>query len=152
MAERTFKIRMAPGPYRRELGEYVWDEANGWTTTVDAQTAANLLTYPNGGYWLAERPSQAGVKELAALMGVEPRNLTLPAEDEAAAAAPAESTVAEVAGAAWAAQLAEHGVTAPAQLAALDEEGAARLAGASGASLAEVRTWAEQARRQGTER
>lgn len=148
MADRTFKLRMAPGPYRRELGEYVWEEANGWTADVDAPTAAQLLTYPGGDYVLAARPSQAAVKELAALMGVEPRNLVLPAEgEEAAVPTEPERKLSDVVGGAWAAQLAEHGIATPGQLAGLDEAGAARLVEASGATAEEVAGWAAQAKR-----
>lgn len=148
MADKTFKIRMAPGPYRRELGEYVWEEGNGWTAEVDAPTAAQLLTYPGGGYALAARPSQAAVKELAGLMGVEPKNLVLPAEgEETAAPVEPERRLSDVVGGAWAAQLAEHGITTPGQLAGLDEAAAARLVESSGATHDEVAGWVAQAKR-----
>ena len=146
MADRTFQIRMEPGPYRRELGAVVWDAGNNWTAEVDAATAAELLTYPAGGYTLAVRPAPAAVKELAALMGVEPRNLVLPDESGAMPppAAP-ERTVSDVTGGTWAAQLAGHGITTPAQLAALDANGIEALASQSGASREEVAGWAKAA-------
>ena len=145
MAETTVRIGMEPGPYRRELGEYVWEAANGFTADVDVATAANLLTYPGGGYRLAERPRPAAIKALADAMGVDPRNLVLPGET--AAPVKVARSLADVTGGRWAAQLAEHGVRLPEQLAALDEAGAAALAVASGASLDEVRAWVEQAKR-----
>lgn len=144
MNEKTMvRIAMRPGPYRRVLGETVWEEANGFTAEVDVATAANLLTYPGGGYWLAARPSPAAVKALAEAMGVEVKNLVLPAD-----AAAAERTVAQVTGGRWAMQLTEHGIRRPEQLAALDETGAEQLAAACGASLDEVRAWVKQAKQE----
>jgi len=146
MAEKTFLIRMEPGPYRRELGAVVWDAGNNWTAEVDAPTAAELLTYPGGGYALATRPGPAAVKELAALMGVEPKNLVLPDESGAAPPPPApERTVADVVGGRWATQLGGHGVTTVAGLAALDEAGVSALAEKSGASREEVAGWVKAA-------
>lgn len=148
MADKTFKIRMNPGPYRRELGEYVWEAANGFEAEVDAATAANLLTYPSGEYRLGARPSPAAVKELAALMGVEPRNIVLPGEGEEPALPPApERKLSDVVGGSWATQLSAHGISAPAQLAELDAAGIERLAGVSGASHDEVAAWVAQAKR-----
>jgi len=41
MAEKTFLIRMEPGPYRRELGAVVWDAGNNWTGLLYKSTAAD---------------------------------------------------------------------------------------------------------------
>jgi hypothetical protein len=139
MAE-TIRIAMQPGPYRRTLGEYVW-EAPGFTADVDIATAAELLTYPGGGYWLGARPTAAALKALGEAMGLDPKNIVLPADAPAA-----ERTVAHVTGGKWAMQLSEHGIRRPEQLAALDEGGMEQLATASGASLDEVRAWVKQAR------
>ena len=141
------RIAMTPGPYRRELGDYVWDEANGFTADVDIATAANLLTYPGGGYRLSTRPKPAAVKALAEAMGLDPKSLVLPAEGETTAA-PVEPqrTVAQIAGGKWALQLTEHGIHKPEQLATLDEAGMENLAAASGASREEVRAWVKQAK------
>ena len=141
MAETVMvRIAMQPGPYRRVLGEYEWSEKNGFVIDVDVATAANLLTYPGGGYWLAERPRAAVVKALADAIGVKAENLVLP-EGEAAASRP----LAHVVGGKWALQLTEHGIHRPEQLAALDEAGIEQLAMASGASADEVRAWVQQA-------
>lgn len=138
------RIAMTPGPYRRELNNYVWDEANGFATDVDIATAAELLTYPGGGYRLGARPKPAAGKELATLMGVEPKNLVLPDEGEVTAAP--ERTVADVTGGQWTAQLAEHGIHKLEQLGALDDAGIDNLAAAAGASRDEVKAWVRQAK------
>jgi hypothetical protein len=139
----TVKIAMRPGMYRRVLGEYVWAEANGFKADVDIPTAAELLTYPGGGYWLGERPRPAALKALAEAMNIDPRNLVLPAEEKAA-----ERTLDQVTGGKWAMQLSEHGIRRPEQLAALDAAGQEQLATVSGASLDEVRAWVQQAKQE----
>lgn len=144
MADDKIKIAMTPGPYRREMGDYVWEGANGFAVDVDIVTAANLLTYPGGGYRLGARPKPAAVKALAEAMGLEPKHLILPEEGQAAPDEP-ERTVAQITGGKWAMQLTGHGIHKPAQLAALDDAGIDNLAAASGASRAEVQAWVKQA-------
>ena len=138
----TVRIKEAPGPYRREMGGYVWEAANGFTAAVDIRTAAELLTHPSQAFSLAERPSAAARKALADALGVKPENVAVPGE----AVAPAEATVSQIAGGSRAPRLAELGITRAGQLAALDEEGIERLAVSTGASRAEVQAWVEQAR------
>lgn len=58
------------GSGRRVLGGYVWEEANGYVVDVDAETAANLLTYPRPGFAVA--PDEP----LLALEGANPENLS----------------------------------------------------------------------------
>lgn len=142
MGDLTVRIKEQPGPYRRELKDYVWEAANGFTAEVDIQTAAELLTHPSQVFSLAERPSAAVRKALADALGVKPENIAAPGET----AAPPETTVSQIAGGGRAPALAELGITRVAQLAALDEEGIERLAVATGASRAEVKGWVEQAR------
>ena len=142
MVELTVRIQERPGPYRRELRGYVWEADNSFTVAVDIATAAELLTYPEGTFSLAERPSAVVRKALADALGIKPENIAAPAET----AAPREVTVAQIAGGKRAPQLAELGITRAGQLAALDEEGIERLAVSTGASRAEVQAWVEQAR------
>lgn len=59
------------GSGRRVLGGYVWEEANGYVVDVDAETAANLLTYPRPGFVVA--PDEP----LLALEGADPENLAV---------------------------------------------------------------------------
>lgn len=147
MAEEKIRIAMTPGPYRRELGDYVWDEANGFAADVDIATAADLLTYPGGGYRLSTRPKPAAVKALAEAMGIDPKNLVLPAEGETTAPpTEPERTVAQIAGGKWAMQLTGYGIYKPEQLAALDAAGMEQLAVQSGASREEVKAWVKQAK------
>lgn len=78
MADKTFQIRMEPGPYRREMGAFVWDAANNWTAEVDVATAAELLTEPADRFTLAARPSGPALKALAQALGVKPENIIVP--------------------------------------------------------------------------
>lgn len=142
MAELTVRIQEQPGPFRRELREYVFEAANDFTAAVDIATAAELLTWPTQTFRLAERPTAAVRKALADALGVKPENIVVPGET----AAPRERAVGDIAGAERAGQLAELGMGSVAALAALDSEGVERTAAATGASRAEVQAWVEQAR------
>ncbi len=139
----TVRIKHQPGPIRREMSGYVWEEANGFTAEVDIPTAAECLTYPSGVFSLAEKPTAAVRKALADAMGVKPENLVMPGEEIVAVRGP---SVANIVGGNRAMDLAGMGITRAAQLAALDDEGVERLAVSTGASRAEVRAWVEQAK------
>lgn len=142
VAEMRVAIGMTPGPFRREMRGYVWEEANGFIAAVDIATAAECLTYPNGSFHLVEQPPAATRRALAEAMGVRPENLVMPGET----IAPAGPSVSSIAGGKRAMDLAGQGITRASQLAALDDEGIERLAAAIGASRAEVRAWVEQAK------
>lgn len=142
----TVKIAYERGPVVRTIDEFEWSEKAGWVQTVPIELAAKLINSPGGGFSLGERPSAATRKALAEAMGVKPENLVVPDED-APEVTPVERTVADVTGAARAADLAAAGMTTVAQLAALDDEGIERLGLATGASRAELKSWADAAKK-----
>jgi hypothetical protein len=141
MSDLTVKIAHAPGPIRREMNGYVWDEAGGFVAEVDIATAAECLTYPRPDFRLAEAPSAAARRALADRLGVKPENIVVPDRP-----ARDEPTVSNIAGGKRAPELAALGFTRAGHLAALDAEGIERLASAIGAGRDEVRAWVEQAK------
>lgn len=85
-----YKLRMMPRPVRKIVGDAVFEEPD-YTAEVDVKAAADLLTQPGNKFWLAEKPSAAALKALAAEIGVKPENIIVPDGDaEAAPAAAAE--------------------------------------------------------------
>ncbi len=138
-------VRRVAGPLTHTIGDYTWDAANGFTTEVDVDTAAGLLTEPRGRFSLAPGLSVAGRKALAEAMGVEPKNIVVEDAPPTAAAPPASAS--SIVGGKRSLDLAGLGITEARQLAALDDEGIERLAATSGASRDEVRAWVSQAKR-----
>ena len=137
-------VRRLPGPVAHSIGEVTFDAANGFTAEVDVETAAGLLTEPRGRFSLAPGLTAAGRKALAEAMGVDPKNIVAPEEGAPPPAAP-QVTVSQIVGGKRGLELAALGMTAAAQLAALDDEGIEKLASAAGASRDEVRGWVKQA-------
>ena len=131
-------VRRLPGPVAHSIGEVTFDAANGFTAEVDVETAAGLLTEPRGRFSLAPGLTAAGRKALAEAMGVDP-------EEGAPPPAAPQVTVSQIVGGKRGLELAALGMTAAAQLAALDDEGIEKLASAAGASRDEVRGWVKQA-------
>jgi len=142
----TVKIAFEKGPVVRTIEDFEWSEAAGWVQAVPIELAAKLINYPNGGFTLGEQPSAATRKALAEAMGIKPENLVVP-DGDAPAVTPVERTVADVTGAARAADLAAAGVASVAQLAALDDVGIEKLGLETGASRSEIKDWADAAKK-----
>lgn len=142
--ETKVTVKRTPGPVRHEIGDYVWEEANGFVQDVDVETAAQLITSPKAVFTLAGKPTPAGLKALADALGVEQRNIVW--GDAAAAPETPPVTISQIVGGKRAMELAALGMTDARQLAGLSDEGIEALAVASGASRSEVRAWAKQAK------
>lgn len=142
--KQMITIRRLPGPVAHTIGEVTFDAAGDFMAEVDAETAAGLLTEPRGRFSLAPGLTAAGRKALAEAMGVDPKNIVAPEEGAPPPAAP-QVTVSQIVGGKRGLELAALGMTAAAQLAALDDEGIEKLASAAGASRDEVRGWVKQA-------
>lgn len=61
------------GPGERLIGEYVWNEGNGFVCPVETELAANLIAYPRPGQFeLApnQKPTKKEKSDLARHLGV----------------------------------------------------------------------------------
>jgi len=61
--QQTVLIKFTGHNGRREIGNYVFDEANGHTCAVDLDTAVELITYPKPGQF-AVVPGQKVTKSM----------------------------------------------------------------------------------------
>lgn len=59
------------GGERRIIDPYEWSDANGRVCKVPVELAANLLTYPTGGFELAGKLTKADKTRLEELIGDE---------------------------------------------------------------------------------
>ena len=144
--EMTVKIRHAPGPVVRVIGDVEWSAEAGWEQDVPVELAADLLAYPHPDWSLAGKPTAAARKALADALGVAPENILVPGEEVGGHAVRFAPTLAEVVGdRARAAELSDLGVTVKG-LAALGEQGIHDLAFHSGATVKEIAGWVEQAK------
>lgn len=63
--EMMVKIRHAPGPVVRVIGDVEWSAEAGWEQDVPVELAADLLAYPHPDWSLAGKPTAAVRKALA---------------------------------------------------------------------------------------
>jgi hypothetical protein len=89
MSEPTIKIKFTGSPiYRRIVGAYEWSPENDHTADVDLETAADLLTSPEGDFALIEKPKPAIRSALAEKMGIAAADLIIMEPEPVKAAGP----------------------------------------------------------------
>jgi hypothetical protein len=144
MAELTVRIRLEPGPVVRQIDGIEWSAVAGWEQDVPVALAADLLSYPRPGWSLAEKPTAAALRAVADALGVAPENIVVGGGGEHNVRL--TPTLAEVTGdRKRAAALRDMGVTVKG-LAAMTEMDIHDLSFRSGATVAEIAGWVEQAR------
>jgi hypothetical protein len=69
-------IKYNASPLRRRImGPHEWTPENDHLCEVSVELAADLLTYPSGGFELAQDLDEETAVELAALVGVDAAEL-----------------------------------------------------------------------------
>jgi predicted flap endonuclease-1-like 5' DNA nuclease len=130
----------------RILGDYEWNPENNHIVAVDAETAADLLTYPRPQFHLVQdqEMSSGDAQALADALGVAKAEIDKVVTTSSPA--PPKLTDIDGIGEARREELAEQGVDSVSALAAQDDDGIEHLATNTGASRGQIREWVQAAR------